>query len=46
MSKLPIFGHFLSVAGKSRAQIQMVYQAKTQAKNFLLNWAPVPGDPS
>ena len=39
MSKLSIFEHFLSV-GKSRAETQVVFQAKTQTKIFLLNWAP------
>ena len=41
MSKLPVFEHFLSV-GKSQVETQVVFQAKTQAKKFLLNW--VPGD--
>ena len=35
----PIFEHFLSV-GKSQAKTQVVFQAETQAKIFLLNWAP------
>ena len=41
MSKLFIFEHFLSV-GKFQAKTKAVFQAKTQAKFFLLNW--VPGD--
>ena len=41
MSKLPIFEHFLSVM-KYQAKTQVVFQAKTQAKYFQLNWAPAP----
>ena len=39
MSKLKFFEHFLRV-GKCQAQTQVVFQAKTQAKFFPLNWAP------
>ena len=39
MYKLPIVEHFLSV-WKSQAETQVAFQAKTQAKIFLLNWAP------
>ena len=39
MNKLPIFDSFLSV-GKSQAKTQVVFQAKTKAKVFLLNRSP------
>ena len=39
MSRLPVFVRFLSV-GTSQAKTQVVFQAKTQANIFLLNWAP------
>ena len=39
MSKQHIFERFLSV-GKSQAKTRVVFQAKTQANIFLLNWAP------
>ena len=39
MSKLHIFGHFLSV-GKSQAKIQVIFQAKTQAKMCSIELGP------
>ena len=39
MSKVPIPEHFLS-AGESQGETEVVFQAKTQAKMFLLNRAP------
>ena len=39
MSKLTIFEHFISVE-KSQAKTRVVFQARTQVKIFLLNWAP------
>ena len=39
MSKLPIFEHF-SYCRESQAKTQMIFQAKTQAIFFLLNWVP------
>ena len=39
MSELPISEHFLSV-GNLKPELEVVFQAKTQAEIFLLNWAP------
>ena len=40
MTKLPILEHFLSVAGKSRAKTQVIFQAKIQAKKNYIELGP------